>query len=88
VIPLIQEITGPKVRVIDPAPAVARQIVRRLEASDQFNPDPVRKPTRYLTTGDPMQLQKLLSELLRIHSAVTPLYWDDLKLAMQLSSKA
>lgn len=88
VIPLIQDITGPKVRVIDPAPAVARQIVRRLEASDQFNPDPIRKPPRYLTTGDPMQLQKLLSEILRIHSAVMPLYWDDIKLAMQLSSKA
>ena len=33
VIPLIQEITGPGVRVIDPAPAVARQVQRLLEAS-------------------------------------------------------
>jgi glutamate racemase len=33
VIPLIQEITGPGVRVIDPAPAVARQAGRVLEAN-------------------------------------------------------
>ena len=31
VIPLIQEIVGPQVRVIDPAPAVARQVGRLLE---------------------------------------------------------
>jgi glutamate racemase len=33
VIPLIQEIAGPKIRVIDPAPAVARQAARLLEKS-------------------------------------------------------
>jgi len=32
VIPLIQQIVGPQVRVIDPAPAVARQVGRLLEA--------------------------------------------------------
>ena len=88
VIPLIQEITGPKVRVIDPAPAVARQIFRRLEASDQFTPDPGRKPTHYLTTGAPLQLQKLLSDLLGIQAAVTQLYWEDLKMAIRLNSEA
>ena len=31
VIPMIQEIAGPSVRVIDPAPAVARQAARLLE---------------------------------------------------------
>jgi glutamate racemase len=34
VIPLIQEIAGPQVRVIDPAPAVARQVRRLLEQYD------------------------------------------------------
>jgi glutamate racemase len=36
VIPLIQEIVGPGVRVIDPAPAVARQVGRVLEAMGQL----------------------------------------------------
>lgn len=77
VIPLIQEISGPKVRVIDPAPAVARQIVRLLEAKDQINPDPVRKQSRFLTTGNAIQLQNLLAKLLGIHTMVTSLYWDE-----------
>jgi len=36
VIPLIQEIVGPGVRVIDPAPAVARQVVRMLESNGKL----------------------------------------------------
>ncbi len=36
VIPLIQDIVGPGVRVIDPAPAVARQVGRVLEAMGQL----------------------------------------------------
>lgn len=88
VIPLIQEITGPKVRVIDPAPAVARQVMRRLEAGDQLNHDLARKPTRFLTTGDAVQLQKLLSELLGIQTAVSPLYWDGIKLAVRPGNRA
>ena len=82
VIPLIQEITGPKVRVIDPAPAVARQVVRRLEARHLLNQEPERKPTRFLTTGDPVQLQNLLSKLIGIQAAVTPLYWNELNLTV------
>jgi hypothetical protein len=35
VIPLIQKIVGAKVRVIDPAPAVARQVGRLLEADER-----------------------------------------------------
>ncbi len=77
VIPLIQELSGPKVRVIDPAPAVARQVVRLLKASDQINPDPVRKQTRFLTTGNAIQLQNLLTKLLGIHTMVTSVYWDE-----------
>ncbi len=47
VIPLIQQITGPDVRVIDPAPAVARQTARLLRRDD---PVP-SKETGSLGTG-------------------------------------
>ncbi len=63
IIPLIQEITGPAVRVIDPAPAVARQ-ARRLLAGRGWlaEPQPVGW-VRYLTTGDARALEELLPKL-------------------------
>ncbi len=67
VIPLIQEIAGPGVRVIDPAPAVARQARRLLEANGLISTStcsPPASPIRYLTTGDPQSLQRLLPLLL------------------------
>jgi glutamate racemase len=73
VIPLIQEIAGPKVRVIDPAPAVARQVQRLLVASNLLELDApiheaVLKKTQHLmhfiTTGDPKKLESMLPTLL------------------------
>lgn len=57
VIPLIQQITGPNVRVIDPAPAVARQAVRVLPVTMQ-QPEGSRS-IRLYTTGDPAGLENL-----------------------------
>jgi glutamate racemase len=50
VIPLIKEITGPAVRVIDPAPAVARQAARLL-AGEMASGDRTQ-PDQFWTTGD------------------------------------
>jgi glutamate racemase len=56
VIPLIREITGPDVRVIDPAPAVARQVKRVYGAFEQDSlAHPIQdKPgiVQYATTGN------------------------------------
>ena len=51
VIPLIKEITGPAVRVIDPAPAVARQAGRLLAEQGLAGGERVQ-PDRFWTTGD------------------------------------
>jgi glutamate racemase len=68
VIPLIEEIVGPRVRVIDPAPAVARQVGRVLDEirrGEQDNQQSVRRAgVRFLTTGDPARMQALLPILL------------------------
>jgi glutamate racemase len=64
VIPLIQELAGDGVRVIDPAPAVARQAARLLEARGLRHDYPPPAPLRLLTTGDPARLQALLPRLL------------------------
>ena len=75
VIPLIQEITGPAVRVIDPAPAIARQVRRRLEEIGRLNQSKERGKARYLTTGEAAGLQRLLSELIGVQAPVEQAVW-------------
>jgi glutamate racemase len=77
VIPLIQDIAGPGVRVIDPAPAVARQVNRLLQANDleQTDLDRVSEIT-YLTTGDPALFQRFLSQNLLEPGDVIRLDWS------------
>jgi glutamate racemase len=67
---VIQEIAGPDVQLIDPAPAVARQ-AKRLWQSDT-----VQGAYRYYTTGDPKRLQFMLNTLLGISAPVTALQWE------------
>jgi glutamate racemase len=64
VIPAIQAIAGPGVRVIDPAPAVARQARRVLEARELLNPRGADGRLRILTTGDPLALERFIARAL------------------------
>ena len=79
VIPLIQEIVGPDVRVIDPAPAIARQVQRvlknRRDLVQTALPLPFLQSTRLLTTGSPADLERLLPCFLNETAPVTPLCW-------------
>ncbi len=86
VIPLIQQITGPDVRVIDPAPAVARQAQRLLVAGSlldlelKIEADRSAKPRqllRFTTTGDAAVLESMLLELLGEKARVEPLTWQN-----------
>lgn len=63
VIPLIEEIVCPTVRVIDPAPAVARQAARLL-AERGLTGARRTQPDRFWTTGDPATLMDSLQALL------------------------
>ncbi len=80
VIPLIQEIVGPAVRVIDPAPAIARQVQRVLISRQALNlSSPGRsfgQAVRLLTTGSPADLQQLLPCYLNQTAPVEPLCWQ------------
>jgi glutamate racemase len=85
VIPLIQQIVGPNVRVIDPAPAVARQVRRVLEAQGLRQPSQQRRPsarTRFLTSGDPLHLQMALSQLLDVESDPARVEWKNGRLRL------
>jgi glutamate racemase len=84
VIPLIEEIAGPGVQVIDPAPAVARQVGRVLEARGMRipceNPAPQGVKARFYTTGDPSRLREMLPILLGEAHDVQYLQWEAGKL--------
>lgn len=73
VIPLIERIVGEKVRVIDPAPAVARQVKRLLEAGGMENQNGGR--IRFITSGEAGSVEKVLSTLLGIESGVESVTW-------------
>jgi glutamate racemase len=77
VIPLIKHITGSGVRVIDPAPAVARQVRRLLERSGDCYDGTIAGQVRYFTTGDPQPLRYLLPVLSDQAGTVEKAIWVD-----------
>ena len=76
VIPLIQEIVGEKVRVIDPAPAVARQAKRLLDAKGLKRETGSQGGIQFFTSGDAALVQSLLPGLLGEEGEVRTLQWD------------
>lgn len=75
VIPLIEDITGPDVRTIDPAPAIARQVRRLLEQRELLNPSGGQGAMQFYTSGDPITLAGLLPQLLGEDGLVQQVYW-------------
>lgn len=78
VIPTIEAIVGTGVRVIDPAPAIARQVERLLEANGLRSLSKDSNLVRYLTTSDPEKLAGLLPRLIGDTADVHKLVWDEL----------
>lgn len=80
VIPLIREIVGSGVQVIDPAPAVARQARRLLETRGMLFSCPARAPAAFFSTGDPIQFSEMLPDLLGEAHDVQSVRWESGKL--------
>ncbi|MGE5642805.1 MAG: glutamate racemase [Byssovorax cruenta] len=81
VIPLIQQIVGGKVRVIDPAPSVAKQVRRVLDAQKRKSLSSGRGEVKFYTSGDPEELKPLLPLLLGEIGEIKKVEWlDDLKI--------
>jgi len=77
VIPSLQRICGPGVRVIDPAPAVARQVAR---VCQQFGAVPAgdeRGRLAYFTSGPPAAFAAALSQLGLEPGPITGVRWVD-----------
>ena len=77
VIPLIERIVGDKVRVIDPAPAVAKQTKRLLVASVMKNLARKRAEIRFYTSGNTDLLSSMLPKLLGEIGPVEGVTWLD-----------
>ena len=82
VIPLIQEIVGETVRVIDPAPSVAKQVQRLLDAGGMVNESKAEGRVKLYTSGDPDVLISQLPLLLGEGGDVEQVKWVDDSLAM------
>ncbi len=80
VIPLIQEIVGEEIQVIDPTPAVARQVGRLLAARKLSSPSADGGNLTFLTTGDPDRFARQISGLIGLQGAVEKLSWEGAKL--------
>jgi glutamate racemase len=77
VIPLIQQIVGDNVRVIDPAPSVAKQVRRVLETRGLKNESNARGDVEFYTSGDVEGLKSLLPLLLDESGEVKKAVWTD-----------
>lgn len=77
VIPLIRQIVGENVQVIDPAPAVAKQVKRLLDAREIKNPTVKRSDLQFYTSGDVSDFQDLLPKLLGESGQVDFVTWQD-----------
>jgi glutamate racemase len=75
IIPLVKQIVGPEVRVIDPAPAVARQVSRLLELAGLLNPGSSSGVLRFFTSGEATRLAHHLPKLLGEVGEVQPVVW-------------
>jgi len=75
VIPVIQQIAGPRVRVIDPAPAIAKQVGRLLDQHALHSSANHAGETTYLTTGEPSKFLKFLDDL-GFQGKTGSVYWN------------
>jgi glutamate racemase len=75
VIPLIKRVVGPEVRVIDPAPAVARQVQRLVQPSEIAQARQDKSPVKFYTTSAAWSMKGLLPGLLGEDGNVQQLHW-------------
>ena len=62
-IPLIQDVSGPDVQVIDPAPAVARELARRLESEGLREPPGTSSTEAFWSSGRLDHAMRMLGQL-------------------------
>ncbi len=77
VIPLIEQIVGDNIRVIDPAPSVSRQVKRLLDAGGMLNKMEQNGDVRFFTSGDSASMKSLLPLFLGMDCQVESVIWKN-----------
>ena len=77
VIPLVKEIVGPEVKVIDPAPAVAKRTAFLLKEKGWLAQEEKPAQVIFYTSGKPELLHDLLPELIGETGEVRQARWDN-----------
>jgi glutamate racemase len=77
VIPLIKQIVGDNVRVIDPAPSVTRQAKRLLEVGEMRNSSEINGNVQYYTSGEVALVESVLPKLLQEDVLVQHISWKN-----------
>ena len=75
--PLLEEIAGPDVTIIDPAPAVARHTRNVLQQHGRLAPETRAGALRCYTTGDAARMATLTADLLGVGCLVRAVRWQD-----------
>jgi glutamate racemase len=76
VAPLIQTIAGPDVKVIDPAPAVARQVSRLIDENEKVDREVKKNSITFYTSGEPQCLADFLT-LINEEGSMQSLTWQE-----------
>jgi glutamate racemase len=77
IMPLIQQGVGAHVTIVDPAPAVARQVERVLHDKNLLAPADQNGHTLYLTTGNLAEFERQIHTLLGIDAPETAvIHWQ------------
>jgi glutamate racemase len=74
--PLVEEIAGPGVMIIDPSPAVARQTLRILKVQELLSSRKHPGQVTAYTTADPSEFDSLIKKLLDLPISVKEAYWS------------
>jgi len=74
--PLMERVVGPDVEIIDPAPAVARQVRRVLEQRGFLPSGKSSSRHVFYTTGDPARFARMLEHLVGVRGDVRSISWN------------
>lgn len=87
VIPIIQEIVGPTVRVIDPAPAVARQVARLLDSAGIRAAYLKSEILHFFTSGKATCFEILLPRLFTEKGDIQQVFWENHEIHIMETSR-
>jgi len=75
VVPAMRRILGEAVEIVDPAPAVARQVERVLSERGLSNPESAPGTDWFATSGERARFERALASLIEVESPVHSLKW-------------